>query len=145
MVENVTVDERQSVLFMCVHNAGRSQMAAGWLRGLAGETVAVYSGGSEPGTSLNQMAVLAMSEVDIDITGESPKPWTDADVRAADVVVSMGCGDACPFYPGKRYEDWDLPDPAGRPIEFVREVRDEIERRVRALMADLGLVPRPSE
>jgi protein-tyrosine-phosphatase len=145
MVENVTMDERQSVLFMCVHNAGRSQMAAGWLRDLAGETVVVYSGGSEPGTSLNQMAVLAMSEVDIDITGEFPKPWTDADVQAADVVVSMGCGDTCPFYPGKRYEDWDLPDPAGRPIEFVRKVRDEIERRVRTLMADLGLVPRPNE
>ncbi len=133
---------KPAVLFMCVHNAGRSQMAAGWLRHLASDAVDVYSGGSEPGSALNPNAVRAMSEVGIDITGEAPKPWTDAQVRSADVVVSMGCGDTCPFYPGKRYEDWDLTDPAGQPIEVVREVRDEIERRVRSLMADLGIAPR---
>ncbi len=127
---------------MCVHNAGRSQMAAGWLRHLAGDGVEVYSGGSEPGTSLNPMAVQAMAEVGIDITSEYPKLWTDEVVRAVDVVVSMGCGDTCPFYPGKRYEDWDLTDPAGQPIEVVRTVRDEIERRIRGLMEELGVPAR---
>jgi len=127
---------------MCVHNAGRSQMAAGWLRHLAGDGVEVYSGGSEPGTSLNPMAVQAMAEVGIDITSEYPKMWTDEVVRAVDVVVSMGCGDTCPFYPGKRYEDWDLTDPAGQPIEVVRNVRDEIERRIRGLMEELGVPAR---
>lgn len=130
---------KPAVLFMCVHNAGRSQMAAGWLRHLAGDEVDVFSGGSEPGDDLNAMAVIAMAEVGIDITDEFPKPWTDAAVRAADVVVSMGCGDTCPFYPGKRYEDWELTDPAGQPIELVREVRDDIEQRVRSLMNDLGI------
>jgi len=114
-------------------------MAAGWLRHLAGDEVDVFSGGSEPGDDLNAMAVIAMAEVGIDITDEFPKPWTDAAVRAADVVVSMGCGDTCPFYPGKRYEDWELTDPAGQPIELVREVRDDIEQRVRSLMNDLGI------
>ncbi len=133
------VNVRPGVLFMCVHNAGRSQMAAGWLRHLAGDGVEVYSGGSEPGTSLNPMAVRAMAEVGIDITNEHPKLWTDEVVRAVDVVVSMGCGDTCPFYPGKRYEDWELTDPSGQPIEVVRTVRDEIERRVRNLMEELGV------
>jgi protein-tyrosine-phosphatase len=114
-------------------------MAAGWLRHLGDGAVEVYSGGSEPGTALNPAAVRAMAEVGIDIENEVPKPWTDAVVRAADVVVSMGCGDVCPFYPGKRYEDWDLTDPSGQPIEVVREIRDEIERRVRALVEDLGV------
>jgi protein-tyrosine-phosphatase len=132
-------ETKPAVLFMCVHNAGRSQMAAGWLRHLAAGGVDVYSGGSEPGTDLNPMAVQAMAEVGIDITNEFPKPWTDEVVRAADVVVSMGCGDTCPFYPGKRYEDWELTDPAGQPIELVREVRDDIGRRVRLLMTDLDV------
>lgn len=132
-------DQRPAVLFLCVHNAGRSQMAASWLRHLAGDTVDVFSGGSEPAADVNQMAVEAMAEVGIDIRHELPKPWTDEIVRAADVVISMGCGDACPVYPGKRYEDWDLTDPAGQPIELVRQVRDDIEGRVRALIASLDI------
>jgi protein-tyrosine-phosphatase len=125
------------VLFLCVHNAGRSQMAAGWLRHLAGDTVEVYSGGSEPGSQLNPHAVAAMAEVGIDISAESPRQWTDDMVRSADVVVTMGCGDTCPYFPGRRYEDWELTDPAGQPIEVVREVRDEIERQVRRLLVTL--------
>ena len=127
------------VLFLCVHNAGRSQMAAGWLRHLAGDAVVVWSGGSEPGSEINPAAVAAMAEVGIDITAEFPKPWTDEIVRAADVVVTMGCGDACPLYPGKRYEDWELDDPAGKVVESVRPIRDEIRVRVEALMASLGI------
>lgn len=130
-------ESRPAVLFMCVHNAGRSQMAAGFLRHLAGDTVDVYSGGSSPGTELNAMAVKAMAEVGIDISSASPQLWTDAVVRTADVIVSMGCGDVCPVYPGKRYEDWDLTDPAGQPIETVRVVRDDIEQRVRNLIDEL--------
>jgi arsenate reductase (thioredoxin) len=136
-VEGLATDERPTVLFLCVQNAGRSQMAAGWLRHLAGDAVDVYSGGSEPAADVNQVAVEAMAEVGIDIRTEFPKPWTDEIVRAADVVITMGCGDACPVYPGKRYEDWELTDPAGRPIEVVREVRDDIADRVRALLATL--------
>lgn len=128
-----------SVLFLCVHNAGRSQMAAGWMRRLAGDRVDVYSGGSEPAESVNQAAVAAMAEVGIYIGGELPQPWSDEIVRAADVVVTMGCGDACPVFPGKRYLDWELDDPAGRSVEQVRPIRDDIERRVRLLLADLGL------
>ena len=128
-----------TVLFLCIHNAGRSQMALGWFRRLAGERAIAWSGGSEPGDRLNPVAVAAMAEVDIDITGEQPTPWTDGQLRAADVVVTMGCGDTCPFYPGKRYEDWELDDPAGRDLDAVRPIRDEIERRVRALLADLGV------
>jgi len=134
-----TADTRPAVLFLCVHNAGRSQMAAGWLRHLAGDAVDVFSGGSEPGSGLNRVAVEAMAEVGIDISTESPKRWTDKAVRAADVVVTMGCGDACPVFPGKRYEDWELTDPAGQPIEVVRTVRDDLERRVRTLLGTLGL------
>jgi arsenate reductase len=141
-VEGKAGDTRPSVLFLCVHNAGRSQMAAGWLRRLAGDAVDVYSGGSEPESETNQTAVEAMAEVGIDIRREFPKPWTDEVVRAADVVVTMGCGDACPVYPGKRYEDWELTDPAGQPIEVVRQVRDDIEARVRALMAGLDITAR---
>jgi protein-tyrosine-phosphatase len=133
------VSDRPAVLFLCVHNAGRSQMAAGWLRHLAGDTVDVFSGGSDPGGEINPMAVEAMSEVGIDIRSEFPKPWTDEVARAADVIVTMGCGDACPIFPGKRYEDWELTDPAEQPIEVVREVRDDIEARVRGLVASLGL------
>ena len=131
-----------SVLFLCVHNAGRSQMAAGWLRHLAGGRVGVFSGGSEPADSLNPGAVAAMAEVGIDIAAERPARWTDEVVRAADVVVTMGCGDACPIVPGTRYVDWELDDPAGKPLEEIRPIRDEIERRVRALMAELGAAPR---
>jgi arsenate reductase (thioredoxin) len=138
-VEGLVTDQRPAVLFLCVHNAGRSQMAAGWLRHMAGDTVVVFSGGSEPAADVNQVAVEAMAEVGIDIRTEFPKPWTDEIVRAADVVITMGCGDACPVYPGKRYEDWELTDPAGQPIEFVREVRDDIAARVRALMASLDI------
>jgi protein-tyrosine-phosphatase len=126
-----------SVLFLCVHNAGRSQMAAGWMRHLAGDRVDVFSGGSEPAASLNQAAIAAMAEVGIDISGVLPQPWADEIVRAADVIVTMGCGDACPVYPGKRYVDWELDDPAGRSVEDVRPIRDDIERRVRTLLGEL--------
>jgi arsenate reductase (thioredoxin) len=126
-----------SVLFLCVHNAGRSQMAAGWMRHLAGDRVDVFSGGSEPAASLNQAAIAVMAEVGVDISGELPQPWADEIVRAADVIVTMGCGDACPVYPGKRYVDWELDDPAGRPVEEVRPIRDDIEQRVRTLLGEL--------
>jgi arsenate reductase len=132
-------DAKPAVLFLCVHNAGRSQMGAGWLRQLAGDQVDVFSGGTDPGIELNGAAVAAMSEVGIDIAAELPQPWTDEIARAVDVIVSMGCGDACPIYPGKRYEDWDLPDPSGQPIEVVREIRDDVRNRVEALIASLGL------
>ena len=128
-----------TVLFVCVHNAGRSQMAAGWLRHLGGDRVRVLSAGSAPGDSLNPMAVAAMDEVGIDITAAVPTLLSDEAVVESDAVVTMGCGDACPFYPGKRYEDWKLDDPAGQPIEVVRPIRDEIRRRVEELMATLGV------
>jgi len=137
----MTDTTRPAVLFLCVHNAGRSQMAAGWLRHLAGDRVEVFSGGSEPGDQVNPAAVEAMAEVGIDISGEQPQRWTDEQARAADVVVTMGCGDVCPVYPGKRYEDWELTDPAGRPVEFVRTVRDEIRGRVEQLIASLPVAP----
>lgn len=132
---------RPAVLFLCVHNAGRSQMAAGWLRHLAGEGVEVYSGGSAPGAVVNPAAVQVMGEVGIDLAGASPAPWTDGQLEAADVVVTMGCGDACPVLPGKRYLDWEVADPAGRSIEEVRRIRDDIGARVRDLVAHLGLDP----
>ncbi|MGZ4674065.1 MAG: arsenate reductase ArsC [Ilumatobacteraceae bacterium] len=135
--EGSTAATMPGVLFLCVHNAGRSQMAAGWLRHLAGDRVMVWSGGSEPASEINAAAIAAMAEVGIDITTEFPKPWTDEIVRAADVVVTMGCGDACPLYPGKRYEDWDLADPAGQDVAAVRPIRDEIRARVETLMASL--------
>jgi arsenate reductase (thioredoxin) len=128
-----------TVLFLCVHNAGRSQMAMGFLQHLAGDRAIARSGGSEPADQLNPAAVAAMREVGIDIAGEQPKPWTDDIVRAADVVVTMGCGDTCPFFPGKRYEDWELDDPAGKSVEEVRPIRDDVERRVRRLMGELGV------
>lgn len=131
--------ERPVVLFLCVHNAGRSQMAAGWLRHLAGERVTVLSGGSEPGATVNPAAVTAMAEVGIDIADARPQRWTDDDARASDVIVTMGCGDECPVYPGVRREDWELPDPAGQPVEVVRGVRDDIEQRVRGLLASLAV------
>jgi len=128
-----------TVLFLCVHNAGRSQMALGWFNHLAGDQARGLSGGSEPADQVNPVAVAAMAEVGIDIAREHPKPWTDDEVQAADVVVTMGCGDACPWYPGKRYEDWDLDDPAGQDLAAVRPIRDEIERRVRALLETLRI------
>ena len=128
---------KPAVLFVCVHNAGRSQMAAGWLRELAGDRVDVYSAGSEPADRINPVAVEAMREVGIDIAGEQPKLLHPDSVEQADVVVTMGCGDACPYFPGTRYEDWQLTDPAGQPIEVVRLVRDEIRTRVAALIRDL--------
>ena len=126
-----------SVLFLCVHNAGRSQMAAGWLRAIAGDKVHVYTGGSEPGAELNPVVVEVMAEVGIDIKDEFPKPWTDEVVRAADVVIAMGCGDVCPIYPGKSYVDWDLDDPEGQNLEAVRAIRDEIKSRIEELVAEL--------
>jgi protein-tyrosine-phosphatase len=127
------------VLFLCVHNAGRSQIALGWFNHLAGDEAIAWSGGSEPVNEINTAAVEAMREVGIDITREYSKPWTDEIVQAADVVVTMGCGDACPIFPGKRYEDWQLDDPAGLGVEAVRPIRDEIERRVRVLLDELGV------
>ena len=114
------------MLFLCVHNAGRSQMALGWFQHLAGDRAVAWSGGSEPGNEVNPAAIAAMAEVGIDIGREFPKPWTDEIVQAADVVVTMGCGDACPLFPGKRYEDWELDDPAGQSVDAVRPIRDEI-------------------
>jgi protein-tyrosine-phosphatase len=140
-IEGLDTSGIPSVLFLCVHNAGRSQMAAGWLRHLAGDRITVYSGGSEPADRINPAAVAAMAEVGIDITTEFPKPWTDEIVRASDVVVTMGCGDACPLFPGKRYEDWQLDDPAGQDVAHVRPIRDEIRARVEQLMASLGIEP----
>ncbi len=127
-----------TVLFVCVHNAGRSQMAAGWLQHLAGDRVEVLSAGSAPAETINPVAVEAMAEVGVDITSASPKVLTDAAVQTSDVVITMGCGDACPFYPGKRYEDWKLDDPAGQGIDAVRPIRDEIKRRVEELIASLA-------
>lgn len=140
-VEGKASEGLPTVLFLCVHNAGRSQMALGWFNHLAGDRAIAWSGGSEPGKEVNQTAVLAMAEVGIDIAREFPKPWTDEIVQAADVVVTMGCGDACPLFPGTRYEDWDLVDPAGQDLEAVRPIRDEIESRVRALLVDLDVEP----
>ncbi|WP_166844570.1 arsenate reductase ArsC [Isoptericola sp. BMS4] len=131
--------EKPSALFVCVHNAGRSQMAAGFLRALSGGAVEVRSAGSMPADQVNPVAVQAMSERGIDITAERPKVLTTDAVQASDVVITMGCGDACPIFPGKRYEDWQLDDPAGQGIDAVRPIRDEIERRVRALLASLGV------
>ncbi len=130
-------ETRPAVLFVCTHNAGRSQMAAGFLRARAGDRVEVLSAGSEPADRVNPVAVAAMAEKGVDIAGARPRPLGEAAVREADVVITMGCGDACPVYPGKRYEDWDLEDPAGLPIERVRPIRDEIERRVARLLDEL--------
>ena len=132
-------DDLPVVLFLCVHNAGRSQMALGWFTHLAGDRAVAWSGGSEPAEQVNPAAIAAMKEVIIDISGEFPKRWTDEIVQAADVVVTMGCGDACPLFPGKRYEDWELEDPAGQGVEAVRPIRDEIEQRVRTLLGELDV------
>ena len=132
-----------SVLFLCVHNAGRSQMAAGWMRHLARDQVDVFSAGSEPADQVNEAAVAAMSEKGIDISSELPQPWADEIVRAADVVVTMGCGDACPIYPGKRYVDWEVDDPAGKTLEAVRPIRDDLEQRVCGLLSELEISSTP--
>jgi arsenate reductase (thioredoxin) len=128
-----------TVLFLCTDDAGRSQMASGFFTHLAGERALAWSGGSEPDTDINPAAVEAMAEVGIDITGEYPKPWTDEIVQAADVIITMGCGDACPVLPGKRYEEWELPNPAGQSADAVRPIRDDIEKRVRRLLTELDL------
>lgn len=134
-------DRRPSALFVCVHNAGRSQMAAGFLRALSGGGVEVRSAGSMPAEEINPVAVEAMLEVGIDIRAERPKVLTEDAVEASDVVITMGCGDVCPFYPGKRYEDWKLDDPAGQGIQAVRPIRDEIRSRVAILLGELGVEP----
>ena len=141
-VEGKSTDARPYVVFLCVHNAGRSQMAAGWMQHLAGGDVEVFSGGSDPASEVNPAAVEAMAEIGIDISREFPKPWTDEVVRAADVIVTMGCGDSCPILPGKRYLDWEVGDPAGLPIAEVRPIRDELGKRVRAVMDELGIPSR---
>jgi arsenate reductase (thioredoxin) len=136
-VEGALVKEQPEVLFVCVHNAGRSQMAAGLVKLRSGGRVHVRSAGSTPGDEVNPAVVEAMEELGVDMSEEFPKPLTDEVVRAADVVITMGCGDACPIFPGKRYEDWQLDDPAGRDLESVRVIRDEIDRRVRELIGEL--------
>ena len=132
-------DQRPTILFVCVHNAGRSQMAAGLTRKLAGGRAVVRSAGSDPAATVNPAAVEAMAEVGIDIADAAPRLLETDSVRVADVIVTMGCGDACPVFPGKRYEDWELPDPAGRRIDEVRQIRDEIAGRVEWLLVSLGI------
>ncbi|MBJ8338848.1 arsenate reductase ArsC [Antrihabitans sp. YC3-6] len=138
-VEGKSDNGLPTVLFLCTHNAGRSQMAMGFFEHLAGDNAVAWSGGSEPGISVNPEAVAAMAERGIDISHEYPKPWTDEVVRAADVVITMGCGDACPVFPGRRYEEWVLADPAGLDVDAIRPIRDDIERRVRALLEELDV------
>lgn len=133
--------DKPTVLFLCVHNAGRSQMAAGWMHHLTSGRVEVLSAGSKLGETVNPTVIAAMAEVGIDISSYYPKPCTEDTLSAADVVITMGCGDACPVLPDKRYLDWDLPDPAGQPLEAIRPLRDDIEQRVRDLMAELGIRP----
>jgi arsenate reductase (thioredoxin) len=130
--------DRPELLFVCVHNAGRSQIAAGYVERLAGDRVSVRTAGSEPADEIDPVVVAAMDEVGIDLSNEFPKPLTEDAVREADVVITMACGDACPIYPGKRYQDWEIEDPAGKDLEMVRRIRDEIERRVRTLLSDLA-------
>ena len=135
----MTRTHRPAIVFLCVHNAGRSQMAAGWARHLAGDRAAVFSGGSDPAAEVNPAAVAVMAEAGVDITEATPQRWTDDVVRSADVVITMGCGDTCPLFPGVQYRDWELPDPAELPIEQVRPIRDEIRARVERLLIDLGV------
>ncbi len=138
----MTAPERErlpAVLFLCIHNAGRSQMALGWFDNLAAGRAVGYSGGSEPADRVNPAAVEAMAEVGIDIAHQTPRRWTDSDLEAADVVVTMGCGDTCPYVPGTRYDDWPLDDPAGLGVEAVRPIRDQIRARVEKLLGELGI------
>lgn len=136
-VEGLVDHDVPSVVFLCVHNAGRSQMASAWLGQLAGNRVHVFSGGSDPTTEVNPSVVAAMAEVGIDVSDAFPKPWTDEILRAADVIVTMGCGDACPVFPGKRYQDWEVQDPAGLTLDEVRPIRDDIRARVERLRSEL--------
>lgn len=138
-VEGFVNDGKPVVLFVCVHNAGKSQMALGFFTKFAGDRAIAWSGGSEPASSLNSNTVAAMAEVGVDISQDFPKPWTEETLRAADVIVTMGCGDACPVYPGKRYLDWEFDAPPATSVEAVRPVRDAIEARVRALLDELGV------
>ena len=131
---------RPAIVFLCVHNAGRSQMAAGWARHLGGDRVEVFSGGSDPAAAVNPSAVEAMAEAGVDIASAMPQRWTDDIVRAADVVITMGCGDTCPYFPGVRYEDWPLQDPAGMGVASVRPIRDEIKASVEDLLIRLGVL-----
>ncbi|MFI5062025.1 MAG: arsenate reductase ArsC [Actinomycetales bacterium] len=131
------MSDKPTVLFVCIHNAGRSQMAAGYMRELSGGRVDVLSAGSEPKDQINPIAVQVMAEEGIDIAGNAPKILTTEAVKESDVVITMGCGDTCPIFPGKRYEDWDLTDPAGRPVDEVRPIRDDIKQRVQTLLAEL--------
>jgi protein-tyrosine-phosphatase len=140
-VQGKHLDGKPTVLFLCVHNAGRSQMALGFFEHYAGDNAVAWSGGSEPGDRVNREAIAAMRERGIDISNEYPKPWTDEVVRAADVVITMGCGDACPLFPGKRYEEWVLDDPDGLSATDIRPIRDEVERRVLALLDELSVAP----
>ena len=133
------MSDKPTILFVCIHNAGRSQMAAGYARALSGGAVEVLSGGSEPGDQINPMAVAAMAEEGIDISQAVPTLMTTEQVRESDAVITMGCGDVCPIFPGKRYEDWELTDPKGKPLEEVRVIRDDIKRRVQGLLAELGV------
>ncbi|MGH8946721.1 MAG: low molecular weight phosphatase family protein [Acidimicrobiia bacterium] len=134
-----TADSRPGVLFLCVHNAGRSQMAAGFMRHLVGDQVEVFSGGSEPADAVNPTAVAVMAERGIDIGDAIPRPWTDDGIRTADVVVTMGCGDTCPHFPGKTYLDWEVEDPSEKSVEEIRAIRDDIEARVLDLIGKLGV------
>lgn len=138
-IEGKSGDAKPTVLFVCTHNAGRSQIALGFFTHLAGDNAIAWSGGSEPGNEVNPAAITAMAEVGVDITGEYPKPWTDEIVQAADFVITMGCGDSCPIFPGRRYENWELPDPAGQGLDAVRQIRDDIDQRVRRLLTDLNV------
>jgi protein-tyrosine-phosphatase len=140
-LEGVVTTHKPAVVFLCVHNAGRSQMAAGWMQHLAGDEIEVFSGGSDPASDVNPAAIAAMAEVGIDIADAYPKAWTEEVIRAADVIITMGCGDACPIFPGKRYEDWEITDAAGRAVEEIRPIRDEIGDRVHKLIAELGIGP----
>lgn len=139
-VEGKMIGTAPSIVFLCVHNAGRSQMAAAWAKSLGGDRLDVFSGGSDPASEVNPAAIEAMGEVGIDIKSEFPKPWTDEVIRAADVIITMGCEDACPVFPGKRYEDWEVEDPAAQDIEHVRPIRDDIESRVKVLLKQLGVI-----
>ena len=136
------MSDKPTVLFVCIHNAGRSQMAAGYMRALSSGTVEVRSGGSEPGDQINPTAIAAMAEEGIDISAAIPQLMTTEQVRDSDVVITMGCGDVCPIFPGKRYEDWELTDPRGKSIDEVRPIRDDIRSRVEALLAELLPEPR---
>ncbi|MFE3059575.1 arsenate reductase ArsC [Nocardia sp. NPDC059239] len=140
-VEGKALTGKPTVLFLCTHNAGRSQMALGHFAHLAGDAAVAWSGGSEPGDQINPVAIEAMAEIGIDIAREYPKPWTEEILRAADVIVTMGCGDACPYFPGKQYLDWKLDDPAGQGIDAVRPIRDEIRTRVEKLLTELLPTP----